>query len=156
MNTTQRFYRIASAKFRFDLSGKGAEILGGRFNPIGTPAVYAASSISLAMLETLVHTSNFYPLSHFIMALDIPADSMAKVERYSAADLPKSWGSIKDLTAAQQWGMQRLFGANRFGVLVPSVVTPEEHNLILNPAHADMRGVTISEVRALDLDERLK
>ncbi|MDN5850725.1 MAG: RES domain-containing protein, partial [Nitrococcus sp.] len=37
------------------LSGEGAQLHGGRWNPIGTPAVYAAGSLSLAALELLVH-----------------------------------------------------------------------------------------------------
>ena len=38
-----------------DLSGKGAEITGGRWNEKGMAVVYAADSRSLACLETLVH-----------------------------------------------------------------------------------------------------
>ena len=38
-----------------DLSGKGAEKTGGRWNRPGLPVAYAASSIALAALETVVH-----------------------------------------------------------------------------------------------------
>jgi RES domain-containing protein len=38
-----------------DLNGAGARLYGGRYNPIGVPAVYASGSISLAALEVLVH-----------------------------------------------------------------------------------------------------
>ena len=151
-----RFYRIASAKFCADLSGKGAEILGGRFNPVGTAALYVATSISLATLEMLVHTEDVFALNHYIMAVDIPNVSMAKVKRYTAVDLPDSWNSLDSLVVAQQFGHNVLFNAGGFGLLVPSVVTPEESNLVLNPHHAEMAGVRISELRKLALDDRLK
>lgn len=47
-------YRIVRQKYA-DLAGEGARLYGGRFNPIGIPAVYSSQSISLSLLEILVH-----------------------------------------------------------------------------------------------------
>lgn len=149
----RRFYRIASAKYRFDASGKGAEILGGRFNPMGYSALYAATSISLATLETLVHTTNFYPMSHYIMSIDVPAETLAE---FSEADMPYGWDKLDDLSVAQAFGVEKLYEANRLGILVPSVVVPEQHNIVLNPRHRAMQDVEVHEVRPLNLDARLK
>jgi RES domain-containing protein len=38
-----------------DLSGKGAETTGGRWNAVGIPMVYTSLSRALASLETVVH-----------------------------------------------------------------------------------------------------
>lgn len=38
-----------------DMSGKGAERTGGRWNRLGTPMLYAASSRALACLESVVN-----------------------------------------------------------------------------------------------------
>ena len=49
-------WRIAKQKHQSTgLSGEGARIYGGRWNPIGTPVIYAAESLSLATLEIIVH-----------------------------------------------------------------------------------------------------
>lgn len=152
---TQRFYRIASAKYRFDLTGKGAELMGGRFNSVGTPAVYAATSISLATLEMLVHASQLYPVSHYIMAVDIPAACLAMTKSFLGSELPTGWDNLKDLSVAQKFGHKQLFDTGVLGVFVPSVIVPEQQNLILNPRHIDMSMVQISEIRALNLDPRL-
>jgi hypothetical protein len=47
-------YRLHSSRFPAN-SGKGAAINGGRWNPRGTEAVYAAASSALAALEILAH-----------------------------------------------------------------------------------------------------
>jgi RES domain-containing protein len=57
-----------------DLSGKGAEITGGRWNRKGTPLIYAADSIALACLETVVQLSGAdpLPLNRYLIKIDIP------------------------------------------------------------------------------------
>ncbi len=49
-------YRITQEIYAGDLSGNGAKLFGGRWNSEGLPALYAASTRSLALLETLAHT----------------------------------------------------------------------------------------------------
>ncbi|KIA79122.1 RES family NAD+ phosphorylase [Chromobacterium piscinae] len=148
---SQTFFRVARGPYRRDLSGRGAELFGGRWNPVGTPAFYAASSISLAMLEMLVHAQH-NPLDHFVMKVLVPDRQIAAI---LPADLPSGWNQLSDQTASQQLAMGRLFAADTFGLLVPSVVVPEEWNLVLNPRHRLMSEVSIAELRPLDADPRL-
>lgn len=151
-----KFFRVAQGKYRFDLSGKGAEMVGGRYNVVGTPAVYAGSSISLATMEVLVHqASNMYPNSHFVMAITVPSAIYNDLLVFSAVDMPDGWSSLSDQRVAQQFGHEQLFAPNKLGMLVPSVVVPEELNLVLNPKHPAMNKITIVEVRPLNLDKRL-
>lgn len=50
-------YRIANIKYKdAALTGIGAEKVGGRWNEIGTRAVYCSENISLALLEYYVHS----------------------------------------------------------------------------------------------------
>ena len=58
-----------------DLSGKGAEKTGGRWNRKGTPVIYASGSIALSFLETLVHLAGPQPLplNRYLVKIDIPA-----------------------------------------------------------------------------------
>lgn len=152
---TQRFYRIASAKYRFDLTGKGAELMGGRFNGVGTPAVYSATSISLATLELLVHSSQLYPVSHYIMALDLNAACLSMTKSFESNSMSNGWDHLNDLSVSQAFGKHELFESGLLGVIVPSVIVPEQQNLILNPRHPAMSMIEISEIRPLNLDKRL-
>lgn len=55
------------------MGGKGAEKSGGRWNRVGRPAVYAASTIALACLETVVHlNAGGLPLNRFLVRIDVP------------------------------------------------------------------------------------
>lgn len=151
--STHRFFRIAHNQFANDLTGYGAELYGGRWNPKGIPAVYAAQSISLATLEKLVHSEGIIPVNHSLMALDVA--EMSEVKKFDVTDLSDSWFTVDTIAQSQQFAMDHLFNTGRFGILVPSIVVPEEHNLVLNPKHPQIATVRISRLRPFDLDQRL-
>ena len=51
-----KVYRLSKAQFANDLSGKGAELAGGRLNSKGLPMLYTSSSRALCTAEIAVHT----------------------------------------------------------------------------------------------------
>ncbi|MFN3458075.1 MAG: RES family NAD+ phosphorylase [Novosphingobium sp.] len=58
-----------------DLSGKVAEITGGRWNDKGTPLVYTSTNRALAALETIVHlNSGGLPLNRYLVEIVIKDD----------------------------------------------------------------------------------
>jgi RES domain-containing protein len=60
-----------------DLSGKGAEISGGRWNRKGTAVCYAASSRALACLESVVHLAKSpLPLNRHLVEIEVPKEVM--------------------------------------------------------------------------------
>jgi RES domain-containing protein len=63
-------YRLHSRLFRGD-SGVGAALYGGRWNPPGVEAIYASATISLAVLEILVHYS-VLPKDFVATPIEIP------------------------------------------------------------------------------------
>src|SRR5690606_8446750 len=70
-------YRVINKKYReMALSGIGAEKAGGRWNKIGTRAVYCSENISLALLEYYVHSENIatLPKKLMIAKIQIPDD----------------------------------------------------------------------------------
>lgn len=130
------------------LSGEGARRYGGRWNPPGSAAVYAAESRALAVLETFVHLALESRAMRFVLiTLELPA--RAKVERHSAKTPPRL------LAASQDVGGAWLDGGDGLALVVPSVLVPQEKNYVLNVAHAQFAGVRVANTEPFSFDERL-
>ncbi len=71
-------YRIARRPYA-GLTGEGARLYGGRFNPPGIPAVYTSQSIALAVLEILVHIEKSeVPADYVVMAIQFPGGRVSR------------------------------------------------------------------------------
>lgn len=130
------------------LDGKGAELFGGRWNSAGHPAIYAAASPSLAVLEVLAHLdlpAELMPDDYHLLAIEIPDD--APVERLDAAPA----GAEACLAAGDRF----LFRGEALTLLVPSVVVPPEHNAIINVRHPAMARVRVITNAPFRFDPRL-
>ena len=146
-------YRLSNARRADDLTGTGAKIGGGRWNHIGTPVLYTASSRALATLEVLVHSPlSYVPDYYRMLTIRIPEDSMQTVP---LDHLPDGWNgltpppAIKDLTGA--WVAE-----NKFLVLkVPSAVVAGEFNLLVNPIHPRFLDVCTTDKQPYSFDARL-
>ncbi len=82
-------WRLCTPRFtRTAFSGEGARLYGDRWNRKGVPMVYAAGSLSLAVLEMLVQDE---PLRarYRMMGATLPAN--LKIESITPAHLPASW-----------------------------------------------------------------
>ena len=148
-----RVFRISQAKYTNDLSGKGAELYGGRWNPVGYPVLYTAGSLSLAMLEIMVNSARdrLIPPGYQVLTLDIPDDSIDQLEPSKFFALRKG----KNYAAFQQTGKAWLDICTTLALQVPSVVVPSESNHLLNPSHARYPEIRIVDIQPLFLDSRL-
>lgn len=148
-------FRVANAKYKDEtLSGIGAEKVGGRWNKVGTRAVYCSENISLALLEYYVHSENisFLPKSVLIAKIKIPeAFEIKELE-----DLPERWNqypySSKTTEIFSNFAKSRDF----FALKVPSTIVGLEFNYILNPLFKDFGQIEIIEFIELPIDSRLK
>ena len=140
-----------------DLSGKGAEITGGRWNRKGLPVVYAASTASLAALETIVHfAAAGLPLNRFLVRIDVPDDLWDARRSATPASLEVGWNAVPAGKVSLDFGDAWLKDAAAPLVLeVPSVIVPEESNLLLNARHPQMSRVKASKLRLWQYDGRL-
>jgi RES domain-containing protein len=114
------------------LSGEGAAAKGGRFNPVGTPALYLALTIEGMFLE-MGHgfARRFEPLT--ICSYDVDVDDLidlrTEADRAAVAigmaDMSCAWAY--DLTAGRRpasWTIaDRLIAAGAAGILTPSFAT---------------------------------
>jgi RES domain-containing protein len=140
-----------------DLSGKGAEITGGRWNRKGLPVVYAAGTPSLAALETIVHfAAAGLPLNRFLVRIDLPDELWAARGIATVASLAVGWNAVPAGKVSLDFGDAWLKDpAAPLVMEVPSVIVPEENNVLLNPRHPDMARVKATKVRLWLYDGRL-
>jgi RES domain-containing protein len=148
-----RVYRICSSHHP-PLDGQGARRAGGRWNPVGTPIIYASASSSLAVLELLVHTdSDLLPSDLTIVELQIP--DAVRVEILDPATLPDDWRDYPPPESLQAIGARWSRSLRTLVLAVPSAVNPGESNYLINPDHPDARRVTIASARPFVFDPRL-
>jgi RES domain-containing protein len=148
-----QIFRIATLAHRADaLSGEGARVYGGRWNPKGLPMVYTAATRSLALLEMLVQDQ---PLraSYAFIPIEIPA--RLRVTRLTASDLPRDWRKPEARGRLQIIGREWLAQGGSAVLTVPSAVLPQEDNFLLNPNHSDFARLVAGAAELLDTDSRL-
>lgn len=140
-----------------NLSGKGAELNGGRWNRPGRGVVYASTSIALACLETIVHHQQAgLPLNRFLVRIDIPQQVWDARQQISAADLPVGWSAIPEGMVSLNAGDEWLADCKAALLLVPSVIIPEETNVLVNVAHPDATRIIGQKVRPWYYDSRVR
>jgi len=145
-------YRLCDDRFRA-LDGQGARKHGGRWNRPGRPALYAASSRALAVLELLARVDREVPAGLLLLTIEIP--DAAPMERLDPADLPKDWQTRPAPESCRSAGDDWLASARGLVLEVPSVLVPEESNLLLNPEHAEFATVRVVADRPFSFDPRL-
>jgi RES domain-containing protein len=149
-------WRLVRPEFGEHLDGEGSGIEGGRWNPIGRPALYTSEHLSLSVLEVYVHLPppmrDALPV---LSAVQISIPDTARITRVSAERLAELLGSADPLAACQAVGEAWIGRGHDLVLEVPSVLVPEETNLVLNPAHPRMHEVKIVSARPFRFDPRL-
>lgn len=137
-----------------DTSGKGAEKTGGRWNRVGTQMLYTSTSRALACLETVVHLSGTLPLNRYLVQVSVP---MAAYKAAVIADPAKlvGWDAEPAGKVSLDWGSLWATGKSSLLAKVPSIIVPEEWNVLINPAHPDFVSVKATKVRKWLYDMRL-
>ena len=148
------FFRIVQAEWAASaMTGEGARLFGGRWNPPGVPAVYLADSRALAALEIIVNAPVEVPsLAWRILECEVPDDSIETVE---ANALPSDWQALPTSPGARlQGGCWLQSGVLAFKL--PSAVIPEEFTLLLNPLHPDFTKLRVSQPQVFRFDPRFQ
>ena len=152
MTVTAR--RIVKSKYTDRaFTGEAAGLLGGRWNSEGTRVVYIAFSVSLAILEILIHLDTTDLLEAYSL-FEVSFDE-SLVEVLDPATLPNNWRLHPPPYETQVIGDRWITRASSAVLKVPSAIVPTEPNYILNPSHPDLRRIAISGPTPLPLDARL-
>ncbi|ODS83339.1 MAG: restriction endonuclease subunit R [Cytophagaceae bacterium SCN 52-12] len=148
-------YRVANAKYKDStLTGIGAEKVGGRWNEIGTRAVYCSENISLALLEYYTHSDNIATLPKTILVARIEFPDEFRISDLNR--LPEGWNQYPYSSETTSIFTELAKSRDFFALKVPSAIVPMEHNFILNPLFREFGKVEITDFIDLPVDERLK
>jgi RES domain-containing protein len=151
-----RLWRLSGLQYANALDGGYGLLFDGRWNTIGHPVTYAATSPSLCILEKLVHVEEPALLPALAMVMyDIP-DEMPVWHR-TADELPAEWRRQEAMT--QRLGDEWLTGNDTALLFVPSAIVPiadsPDCNVLLNPRHSKATAIQIARIEPFDLDVRL-
>ncbi len=149
-----RAWRIVKSKFAghaFD--GEGSRLYGSRWTSPGNPVVFVAETLSLAVLEVLVHLQSTVPLAAYVVFTVEYTEGM--VEDLGPSLLPFNWREYPAPPAVHSLGDAWVRRGSSGLLRVPSAVIPHERNFLINPAHEHFAQLLIEGPSPLDADPRV-
>lgn len=147
-------FRLVREKFATPLSGKGAASRGARWNSVGIELIYTAGNRSLAMAEVAVHfTLATLPDDYTMITLHIPASVSRK--KLQVKNLPPNWNEFPYPSTTLKIG-DAFVQENKYCILIiPSVVTQGEYNILINPNHPEFKKIKVKKKVRFTFDKRL-
>ena len=113
--------------------------------------IYLSEHESLAALELLVHTSPLLAIERYF-SFRLEWDD--KLTEYFK-NLPRGWDSEPPTSASQNIGDAWIRRGRSVALALPSLLSTNELNFLLNPNHADFRKVKIGKPVEYRFDRRL-
>ncbi|MFT6851152.1 MAG: RES domain-containing protein [Sphingobacteriales bacterium] len=148
-------YLVTNEKYKdLTLSGIGAEKVGGRWNKVGTRAVYCSENISLALLEYYVHSENIALLPKNILVAKIQFPDTFVIEELK--QISERWNQYPYSSKTTEIFSDFAKDRNLFALRVPSTIVSLESNIILNPLYKEFGKVEVIDFIDLLIDDRLK
>jgi RES domain-containing protein len=145
-------WRIGDPDGRFPIySGEGSIRCEGRWHRKGQEVIYASEHYGTAMLEKLAHYNGILPPNQHFITIDIPPG--ISFEAVTKDSLP-GWDDL-DGAASRVFGAAWIDEARSGILFVPSVVSREESNVLINPGHPDAARIRPGRVLPVRWDERL-
>jgi len=146
-------YRLTKAKYANDLSGKGAETGGGRWNSKGVALLYTSDSRALCVTEIAVHTPlGILPDNYQLISIEIPDALIFPLE---LSLLPNDWRSISKAADTRRIGDGFATNNKHLVLKAPSAVVKGDFNYLINPRHAEFHQIKIVNVEDFSFKMRL-
>jgi RES domain-containing protein len=149
-------WRLAWPQFAAELDGGGNMKTGARWNSPGRGAVYASFNLSLCVLESFAHLPPLLRINLPEMAavrIEVP-DEASRLD-IDLADLPSDLIGEEAEERCRQLGDGWLTAQEHLTCTVPSIIVPQERNVMINPAHPLMSKVKIVSNERFRFDARL-
>lgn len=145
-------YRITLDKYAGKLIASGSPA---RWNSKDVKVIYAAESRALACLENVVHR-NSRGLKENFKSILIDISGHLKITLIKKENLIPDWQLFTNMPYTQALGDEWVKDAKSAVLKVPSVIIPEEHNYLLNPAHRDFKKIRYLRNEHFEFDFRIK
>lgn len=128
-------------------SGEGGVLFSGRWHSKGTRIVYCAESISLCVLESLVHYDIDLSPPLYLYEYEVEISDLLKLKS------PQKYLVDKSLSA--QEGDNFIKTNSCVGLIVPSVIVNEETNVLINPTNPAFDLGNVKSHGEYNIDSRL-
>ncbi|AXQ27606.1 RES domain-containing protein [Solimonas sp. K1W22B-7] len=153
-------WRIATESKEFpanDLGGGGAAKFPGRWNAEKQFVLYTAPTIALAVLETTAHLdTGGFPLNKFLLKLEVPDDDWNARTIFTPDMLSASWCAIPHGVTSVEASSKWYAGKSTLLLQVPSVIVPEEANILINCKHRRWKKISAAVIRRFEYDLLLR
>lgn len=139
------------------LTGEGARLNGGRWNPAGTPLLHTSTTPELALLGILVHLDGT-PLRDLPPFVLITIEMPDAIEELAVADFPPGWDRLKYPDTLPLYLLPKLTPIYpALGFSLPSVILKNSptRNVLISPLHPLIGQVNAVSIVAQAFDERL-
>lgn len=151
MASAWRIVRASRAKTAF--TGEGPWRYGGRWNSPGVRMVYVSEHQSTAAFEVFTNRAPFI-LEEKYKAFHLEWPN-SLTEFFPIKKLPPSWRVYPPPAETREIGDQWIREGRSAVLALPSVISPADTNLLLNPEHADFKRIRIHPPIDFDFDLRL-
>lgn len=145
-------WRIGDPEGRFPIySGEGAALTEGRWHCRGQNVIYTSGHYGTAMLEKLACYNGILPPGQHFLKIDIPAGgSYEEVTKDSLTHWDRADGK-----GSRAFGSRWLDEVRSCLLVVPSVVSREECNILINPDHPGAKSIRPGREKPVRWDNRL-
>ena len=152
MASAWRIVRASRSNTAF--TGEGPWRYGGRWNSPGVRVVYVSEHQSTAAFEVFANRLPFI-LDEKYKAFQLQwPDSLTEI--FPIKKLPTNWRISPPPEETMQIG-DRWVQQGRSAVLaLPSAISPDDTNFLLNPEHPDFKRIRIHPATDYDFDPRLR
>ena len=151
-----KIWRLTKAKYaKTAFSGLGGLKTSGRWHTKGQRVVYCADSLSLALLELLVHIEDSELASMFSFAsIEVEVDE-SLIESIDQSELDINWRRWPHSKACQIIGNDWINSFSSALLRVPSSLVPTQNNFLVNPDHPDFKNIKLGPPEPFTIDKRL-
>lgn len=107
-------------------------------------------------METIVHLAGGdLPLNRYLVRIEVPEDLWSAAQALTPDDAPVGWDAVPAGKVSIDHGTGWLHNGTSLLLSVPSVIVPEERNVLINPAHPDIVRLGVTKMRKWLYDARV-
>jgi len=146
-------YRLTKNAYKNVLSGKGAELHGGRWNSKGKSIIYTCQSRALCTMEIAVHTPlGNLPKGYYLQTIKIPD---LRIQEIKTTLLHKDWRNFPHHSSTKSYGNAFISQGKNLVLKVPSAIIQDEYNYLINPNHPYFKKIKLMDIQSFKFDQRL-